>query len=160
MKNKITIFGLILQFCVVGALLAQKTKAPSKAPEVQKRPEVAEYCKVYLGDENLQISLVRVGPMDNNEVLFEVFGIDHPMNKKIFKAKVVEYNDNIDIKIKYEGRDWVIATKRGSGTWFGSFKVYLPNKGKKESEYDIVYSKDRSNDCHPEWLLTAYLEQK
>jgi hypothetical protein len=151
---KSVIISLIIQIFVMSNIMSQSKKA------AEKRPEVAEYCKVYLGDENLQITMVRVGNPDNNEVLFEVIGIDHPMNKKIFKAKVVEYNDNIDIKIKHQGKDWVIATKRGTGGWTSSFKVYLPNKNKKESEYDIIYSKDRSGDCRPEWLLTAYLEQK
>ena len=124
------------------------------------RPEVAKYCKVYRGPENLQISIVRIGKETNNEVLFEVAGIDHPYDGKIFKASVMEYNSSIDIKIKVNGSDWVIATKRGGSDWFSSFTVYLPNKGKKESEYSIIYSKSYSDDCKPEYLLTAYLDQQ
>jgi hypothetical protein len=120
------------------------------------RPEVGNYCKVYINNENLQITTTRVGKSENNEILFEVFGIDHPFDKKIFKAKVLEYNNNMDITIQYEGKDWVIATKRGDD----NFMVYLPNKGKKSSEFNIAYSKDLSNQCKPEFLLTAYLEQK
>ncbi len=125
-----------------------------------KRPEVAQYCKVYTSNENLQVTTTRIGKAENNEILFELVGIDHPFDKKIFKAKVNESNDNISITIKYEGDDWVIASKQGDSSWYNDFMVYLPNKGKKMSEYNIFYSKEISNGCKPEWLLTAYLEQK
>jgi hypothetical protein len=124
------------------------------------RPEVAQYCKVFTSNENLQVTTTRIGKAENNEILFEIVGIDHPFDKKIFKAKVDESNDGISITIKYEGDDWVIATKRGDNSWYNDFTVYLPNKGKKMSEYTIFYSKEISNQCKPEWLLTAYLEQK
>ncbi len=119
------------------------------------RPEVGNYCKVYVDNENLQITTTRIGKEENNEILFEVIGIDHPFDKKIFKAKVTEYNNSKDFTIQYEGKDWVIATKREDNV-----RVYLPNKGKKSSEFSIFYSKDLSNQCKPEFLLTAYLEQK
>jgi hypothetical protein len=143
------------------SLLALSFSSISNAQDSKNsRPEVAQYCKVYVNNENLQITTVRVGKPENNEILIEVFGIDYPFDKKIFKAKVLEYNTSIDITIQYEGKDWVIMTKRGSEGWNDNFSVYLPNKGKKPSEFTIIYSKDLSNQCKPEFLLTAFLEQK
>jgi hypothetical protein len=123
------------------------------------RPQVGKYCKVYVDKENLQITTVRLGDEENDEILFEVFGIDHPFDKKIFKAKVTEVDKRTNITIKYEGRDWIIASKRGGDMGDDNYVVYLPNKGKKNSEFSIVFSKELSNNCKPEYLLTAYLEQ-
>jgi hypothetical protein len=123
------------------------------------RPEVSQYCKVYHDNENLQVSTTRIGIAENNEILIEIFGIDHPFDKKIFKAKVNEYNTNTDYIIQFEGKDWVIMTKRGTENSI-NYAVYLPNKGKKATEFSIIYSKDLSNQCKPEYLLTAFLEQK
>jgi hypothetical protein len=125
-----------------------------------RRPEVGKYCKVYVDNENLQITTVRVGDPESNEILFEVFGIDHPFDKKIFKAKVTEVDNRTNIIIKYEGKDWTIATKKSGDIGNENYTVYLPNKGKKYSEFTIVFSKELSNQCKPEYLLTAYLEQK
>jgi hypothetical protein len=123
------------------------------------RQEVGNYCKVYVDNENLQITTVRVGNIENNEILFEVLGIDHPFDKKIFKAKVTEVDNRTNIIIKYEGKDWVIASKKSGDYSNGNFTVYLPNKGEKNSEFNIVYAKELSNNCKQEYLLTAYLEQ-
>jgi hypothetical protein len=126
----------------------------------KSRPEVAQYCKVYVDNENLQITTTRLGKPENNEILIEILGIDHPFDKKIFKAKVQESSGSMDATIQYEGKDWVILTKRGSESWNDNFMVYMPNKGKKPSEFKILYSKELSNQCKPEFLLTAFLEQK
>lgn len=150
--KRITCLSLLLVFGISSIAFSQDSKT--------SRPEVAQYCKVYVNNENLQVSTTRVGKPENNELLIEIFGIDHPFDKKIFKAKVLEYNTSIDVTIQYEGKDWVIMTKRGSEGWNDNFMVYLPNKGKKQSEFTIMYSKDLSNQCKPEFLLTAFLEQK
>ncbi len=149
---KKVLLGLLFTLSFTTMTNAQNSKT--------KRPEVAQYCKVYSSNENLQVTTTRIGKEENNEILFELVGIDHPFDKKIFKAKVNEGSDNISITIKYEGEDWVIASQRGGSSWYNDFTVYLPNKGKKMSEYVIFYSKEISNQCKPEWLLTAFLEQK
>jgi hypothetical protein len=151
--KKIIFFSLIFLAFFTSAIQAQQIKTSD-------RPEVGKYCKVYVDNENLQISMVRIGDRQNDEILFEVFGIDHPFDKKIFKAKVTEVDDRTNITIKYEGKDWIIASKKGDGYSNQNFMVYLPNKGKKNSEISITYSKELSNNCKPEYLLTAYLEQK
>ena len=121
------------------------------------RPEIGKYCKVYRGTENLQITMLRVGKEAANEVLFEMVGIDHPYDGKILKAKSVVDGLRTNITIKVDGRDWVIATKRNDEQ-SSSWSIYLPNKGAKESEYQVYYSEARSADCKPEYLLTAWIE--
>ncbi len=123
------------------------------------RPEVGKYCNVYVNNENLQITTLRLGKPENNEVLFEIFGIDHPFDKKILKAKLNENGRNLEHIIQYEGKDWTIAIKQ-TDSYGDNFTVFLPNKGKKLSEFRIQYSKELSNQCTPEFLLTAFLEQK
>jgi hypothetical protein len=150
--KKLTRFCLLLLIGITTVSNAQDGK--------KTRPEVAQYCKVYVNNENLQVSTTRIGKEENNEILIEIFGIDHPFDKKIVKAKVVEYNNSIDMTMQHEGKDWIIITKRGSESWNDTFTVYLPNKGKKSSQFNIAYSKELSNQCKPEFLLTAYLEQK
>jgi hypothetical protein len=145
----------------LGSLLFALSFSNVNAQDGKKsRPEVAQYCKVYVDNENLQITTTRLGKPENNEILIEVLGIDHPFDKKIFKAKVQESTGSMDITIQYEGKDWVMITKRGSESWNDNLMVYLPNKGKKSSEFRIIYSKELSNQCKPEFLLTAFLEQK
>jgi hypothetical protein len=150
--KKILILTKLFLFLFTMAPLAQQSKNA-------QRPEVGKYCKVYVDNENLQITMVRVGDRENNEILFEVIGIDHPFDKKIFKAKVTEVDDRTNITIKYEGKDWIIASKKSGDIGYDNYVVYLPNKGKKYSEFIITYSKELSNNCKPEYLLTAYLEQ-
>ena len=101
---------------------------------------------------------MRVGPEANNQVLFEVAGIDHPFDGKIFLADVRHWNDNIDITIKYQNKPWVIATKRAAG-WSGGFTVYLPGTGPAGSEFLVYYNKERSENCTTQWLLNAYVKQ-
>ena len=146
MKEILSITAVLCCISLFGN--AQKTTA---------RPEVGKYCKVYRGSENLQITMVRVGKESANEVLFEVVGIDHPYDGRIMKAKSVVDGSRTNIKIKVDGNDWVIATRRNDQQSNG-WSVFLPNKGAKESEYEVYYSEAHSGECKPEYLLTAWIE--
>lgn len=119
-----------------------------------KRPEVGNVCKVYTGYEGIRISTCRVGPVENNEVLIGIMGIDHPWNSKIFKAKVNKYNGKEDYEIKVNGKPYVLITYRDY------YMIYLTPYGTTKEEQYIWYNKDASSECKPEWLLTEYLEQE
>ena len=160
MKN---IGKLIVLFSFLAILLSTSSYVlAQKSSDV--RPEVGEYAEVYRGEKNLQVTIVRLGKREDKEALIEIVGIDHPWDKRIFRAKVNDYttgsdadDKKIDYKIKVNGVDYSLIAARGYGR-----ELYLRENGDsgKESSYNLYYSKALSEDSKPEFLLTAYLEQE
>jgi hypothetical protein len=148
------------KLAILGQLFLTLSATVAYAQDSKTRPEVGQYCKVYIGDENLQITTVRLGKEENKEALLEVVGIDHPFDNKIFKVKVKETDNSTEMVIQWESKDWVILTKKTSNYGSEMVTIYLPNKGKKLSEYNIYYTKELSGKCRPEYILTAFLQQK
>jgi|GEM_PF-177857 len=66
---------------------AVSIQAATAYAQEEERPEVSRYVKAYTGPENIKIWTVRIGPESNGEVLFQVSGVDHPLDMKILKLK-------------------------------------------------------------------------
>ena len=118
----------------------------------QARPQVGKYAKVYRGSEGLYLTLVRIGPDENNEALLTIEGIDHPWDGKIMIAKAKKYPDKTEYAIQVDGKDYVVFINRS-----GSGEVYLQRSGSPDY---VHYDEDRSRQVIPEHLLTAYLKQQ
>jgi hypothetical protein len=118
----------------------------------QARPQVGKYAKVYKGSEGLYLTLVRIGPAENNETLVTIEGIDHPWDGKIMIAKAKRYPRKTEYTIQVDGKDYVVFINRS-----GSGEVYLRKGGNPDHVY---YDEDRSRQVIPEHFLTAYLKQQ
>jgi hypothetical protein len=118
----------------------------------QARPQVGKYAKVYKGSEGMYLTLVRIGPAENNEALLTIEGIDHPWDGKIMIAKAKKYPDKTEYTIQVDGKDYVVFINRS-----GAGEVYLQNGGNPDYAY---YDADRSRQVIPEHFLTAYLKQQ
>jgi hypothetical protein len=120
----------------------------------QSRPQVGKYAKVYKGSEGLYLTLVRIGPAENNEALLTIEGVDHPWDGKIMIAKAKKYPQKTKYAIQVNGEDYVIFINRS-----GSGEVYLQGKGSDNPDH-VYYDEDRSRQVIPEHFLTAYLKQQ
>lgn len=118
----------------------------------QARPQVGKYAKVYKGSEGLYLTLVRIGPVENNEALLTIEGIDHPWDGKIMIAKAKKYPKKTKYAIQVNGKDYVVFINHS-----GSGEVYLRKSGNPAHVY---YDEDRSRQVIPEHFLTAYLKQQ
>lgn len=125
--------------------------AVAGAAEETKRPEVAKYVKAYSGQEGLKIWTTRVGPLENNEMLFQFSGIDHPWDMKIVKTKIETSHDRDKYVTEVNGAPYVIFIKEG-----GHGTLYLPNTNKNYSAY---YDEELSKSGNAEHFLTDYLNQ-
>ena len=139
------IFSKLILMTVVLVLTATLALA-------QTRPQVGKDAKVYKGSEGLSLTLVRIGPAENNEALLTIEGIDHPWDGKIMIAKVKKYPDKTEYTIQVDGKDYVVFINRT-----GSGEVYLQKSGSPDHVY---YDEDRSKQVIPEHFLTAYIEQQ
>lgn len=121
------------------------------------RPEVGKFCKLYRAGEGLIVSLVRVGPDSNNEMLVGFNGFDHPWNEKIFKAKVVTADGRQEFTIQNNGRPWVVLVMRER---YGQSTVFVPKYGSEQVERPVSYSQELSGQCDPDIFLSQYLNQQ
>lgn len=142
MNKRISISILITMILLLAGSLAL----------AQARPQVGKYAKVYKGSEGLYLTLVRIGPAQNNEALFVIEGIDHPWDGKIMVAKAKKYSNKTEYAIQVDGGDYVVFINRS-----GSGEVYLKKSGNPDRVY---YDEERSKNVIPEHFLTAYLKQQ
>ena len=144
--------------CLTTTASAQKTATAKPA-----RPEVGELAEAYAGDKNLVVTIVRVGKRENKQALVEIVGLDHPWNRRIFKANVANIAPNSssivknEYTIKVNGGDWNLARTEDN-----QLTLFLRENGAtgKSQEYRLGFAKSISDDTRPEYLLTAYLKQE
>ncbi len=116
------------------------------------RPEVGKYVKAYQGQENVKVWTLRIGPLSTKEVLFQIGGVDHEWDMKIFKAKIESGSNNSEkYLLKVDGKDYAALVLNGS---YG--ELYLPGSSKS---YRVSYSKNLSEESNAEHFLTDYLAQ-
>ena len=76
-------FAATAQLAGLTTVHAQATKASAARPEVGQIPEV------YTTEgSKLTVTVVRYGPRASKQALVEIADLDHPWNKRIFKANV------------------------------------------------------------------------
>jgi hypothetical protein len=150
-------FATLLSLASAAPAHAQKAATTKSA-----RPEVGEQAEAYSGAKNLQVTIVRLGKRENKQALVEIVGLDHPWNRRIFKADVTNLasGSSTAVKNNYEinvnGKSWNLATTEDN-----NLTLNLRDNGLtgQEHSYRLAFDKAIADDTKPEWLLTAYLEQ-
>lgn len=145
---------LIIGFLIL--LVSLTAFAQTKKPN-DGRSEVGRYCKVYRAGEGLKVSLIRIGPEANNEMLVGLDGFDHPWEGKIFRAKVVTADGRQEFTIQNNGRPFVVLAMRER---YGQSTLFVPKYGTEQTERPISYSEELSGRCDPDIFLSQYLNQK
>ena len=156
----------VVKLWAVAAFASLASVAPTftaQAQATQARPEVSELAECYTGDKNLTVTIVRVGKRENKQALVEIVGLDHPWNRRIFKANVANIapaNSSLvknEYIIKVNGRDWHLARLEDN-----QLTLFLREDGAtgRSQEYHLAFSQGVSDDTKPEYLLTAYLKQE
>lgn len=149
-----------MKYLIISGLLSILIGLPAMAQTKKtgdSRPEVGKFCKLYRAGEGLIVSLVRVGPESNNEMLVGFNGFDHPWNEKVFKAKVVTADGRQEFTIQNNGRPWVVLVMRER---YGQSTVFVPKYGNEQVERPVVYSQDLSGQCDPDIFLSQYINQQ
>lgn len=141
---------------LMACLLSLTAFSQNKMSETA-RPQVGKYCKLYKAGEGLVVSLLRVGPESNNEMLVGFNGFDHPWDEKIFKAKVVSADGRQEFTIRYEDRPFVVLVIRER---YGQSTLFVPKYGTEQPERPLQYSQQLSAECDPDIFLSQYINQQ
>ncbi|HEX8329636.1 MAG TPA: hypothetical protein VF629_19015 [Hymenobacter sp.] len=150
-------FAALLSLASATTTHAQKATAAAPA-----RPEVGEQAEAYSGDKNLLVTIVRVGKRENKQALIEIVGLDHPWNRRIFKANVtnIASGQSTAVKNNYEitvnGGSWNLATTEDN---YLTLNLRENGATGRQQSYRLAFDRGIANDTKPEYLLTAYLKQ-
>lgn len=151
--------ALALTLAIAGGLL-------SVAALADRRPEIGPYAYVYRGPEGVQVTLLRIGGKDLNEVLIQVTGVDHELDGAILKHKVTPKYGNRGNTIEYvtpfKRTDWVTVAADDGGPGRKQLYLFLPGvwkyQGKPEQGHPLSYDLEASRALNREHFLTNYLE--
>ena len=143
--------SFIVKACAV-AIVATSLSVSAE----DKRPEVGPYVQAYQGDFNSSVYVVRLGARENAEALLLLSGIDHEMDGKVLKARIVNNGENQRSFMVKEGDSdkEIMRLEGGRGHLFVSSFPFGPNR------YGVGYSSDLSRDANAEHILTRWLGQE
>jgi len=131
-------------------VLAVGLMSTSQAEE--KRPEMSRYTMAYSGGEGYRVWIARFGPKESQEALVQISGIDHKLDGRVIRAKLilsvggggVKYTATVD------GQAYELLSVDGT-------KAVLRITGAPWSS-DLCYDKSLVEDRPPQHLLTDYLD--
>lgn len=116
------------------------------------RPETARFVMAYDSQTGpARVATLRVGPREKNEALVQIAGIDHPWDRKVFKASVTQRERGLHYSITHNGQPYVLFIETD-----GQGEAFLP----EQRSIKVQYSKALSEQSRPEPFLTDYLQQK
>ena len=144
---KKTFMSLLL---VLGSSLSAAS-LPAMAEEA--RPEISRYVKAYTGMEGIKVWTLRIGPLEKNESLFQVSGVDHPWDMRIQKVKTESSARGTTYVATVDGKRFVLMSLEGNRG-----ELHLP--GSHSAKGRIEYDHALSQEGNAEHFLTDYLKQK
>jgi hypothetical protein len=124
----------------------------SFANAAEARPEIARYVKAYAGNEGVKVWTLRIGPVEKNEAIVQIAGIDHPWDMRIQKMQTEPSSRGTNYVATVDGKRFVVLVMNES-----SGELYLPSTNKTVR---IGYSKSLSEEGNAEHFLTDFLEKK
>lgn len=135
---------LLLSIVVLGLM--------SNAQADEKRPELSRYTKAYSGGEGYRVWIVRLGPKENQEALVQISGIDHKLDNRVIRAKLVPSAGGGSVKYTttFEGQAYDLLSIEGT-------RAVLRLTG-TPWQSDLSYDKSLVADRSPQHLLTDYLD--
>jgi hypothetical protein len=137
---------------LVSLLVALGTSLSAVAAD-PARPEISRYVKAYAGQEGIKVWTLRIGPVEKNESLFQVTGIDHPWDMRIQKVKTEQGERGTKYVANVEGKRFVVMSLEGNRG-----ELHLPGTNSAKGRVD--YDAGLSQEGNAEHFLTDYLKQK
>jgi len=118
----------------------------------EKRPEISRYTMAYSGGEGYRVWITRFGPKENQEVLLLINGIDHKLDGRVIRAKMVPSAGDGGAKVTatVDGQQYDLLSIERT-------KAVLRVTGAPWSS-ELCYDKSLVEDRPPQHLLTDYLE--
>lgn len=118
----------------------------------ENRPEMSRYTMAYSGGEGYRVWVARFGPKENQEVLVQINGIDHQLDGRVIRAKVVPSVNNGSVKYTatVNGQSYELLSIQGTA-------AELRVTGAPWTS-QLRYDKSLVDEWPPQHLLTSYLE--
>jgi hypothetical protein len=118
----------------------------------ERRPEMARYTMAYSGGEGYRVWIARFGSKENQEALVQISGIDHKLDGRVIRAKVVPSVGGGSVKYTttLDGQSYELLSVEGT-------KAVLRVTGAPWSS-DLYYDKSLVDDRPPQHLLTDYVD--
>ena len=108
--------------------------------------------KVFSGDEGMQVTVARYGPLESQQALVKFSRLDSPWKDRVFLARIEESERHCDYVITVNGKDWYAVVGRNN---FGSWRYEAFPKGPRR-EFKVVYDGAASLASSPDDLLKGY----
>jgi hypothetical protein len=145
LRRKVIMRKLLLLLAITIGLVSH-----SQAEE--KTPEMSRYTIAYSGGTGYRVWVARFGPKENDEVLLQISGIDHKLDGRIIRAKMVPSNAGGSVKYTatVDGQFYELLSVEGT-------RAVLRVTGAAWSS-ELCYDKSLAEDRPPQHLLTDYLE--
>jgi hypothetical protein len=132
-------------------LIASLTFGLVSTAAADGRPEVSRYVKAYVGAEGVEVSVVRIGPLANQEALIKIKGIDHHWDQRIHRTKIEQMQRGKKYVATIDGKNYDVLVMDDR-----AIELYVPGLGRST----LTYDKPLSAQDKAEFLLTDYLNQK
>jgi len=117
---------------------------------------LSDNVEVYKGDGNLTVTLVRVLPLDSNQALLSVSGIDHELSGLVFNYDLTFDGDNRKLTTDIYGRRYNSFVETSS---WGRKRQTLYIPGKRDGA-NLYFDSEASESAKPSELLKRHKEQK
>ena len=119
--------------------------------------ELAPYAKVFSGPQGVQVVLAP--SVDGKEALMQINGVNHPVDKVVFLAKVQQWGGSTEAFVTtFDGRNSGMVQKKGDTYGRGDrYVAFLP--GRKE-ELPLSFDDAKAKALKPSSLLAAYERQQ
>ena len=116
------------------------------------KPEIGRYVRAYEGDEGIVVWIMRYGAPAAQTALVQVNGIDHELDHRILKTKIVP--QQVGSKYFYEagGKQYELLRVRESG-----YELQVPGSPRVSP---LRYDKELSKAGRPDQFLVEFQEQK
>ena len=117
--------------------------------------DLSKNVEVYKGEGNLTVTMARILPLDSNQALLSVTGIDHEVSGLVFKYDLTVENGNRRLTTDIAGRRYnsFVETSR----WGGKVQtLYIP--GKREGIH-LYFDSEASEKVKPSSLLKKHKQQ-
>lgn len=122
----------------------------SNAVANEKRAEMARYSSAYSGGAGYNVWIARFGPRENQEVLLQINGIDHELDRRVVRAKGVPSSGGVKYTATIGGKLYELLEVRGANA-----ELRITGAPWVSS---LTFDKALAGERPPEHLLNSYLE--
>lgn len=117
--------------------------------------KLSDNIEVYRGEGNLRVAVVRLLPLEDNQALVRISGIDHELNGLVIQHSVDTRDSNRRFMTKMHGRDFSTLVETTSWS-YKSITLYLYGERKGLS---LAFDQEGSKAINADELSNAHIRQ-